>query len=90
MAGTGHTTVLPICLPDGLEKKLNSAYKPCTPSTRRLTLFWWPEATSIAPPSTSPLGWNANPGIFFAFTHRPSEGRQSGAKFFIYENKSLQ
>ena len=27
MTGTGHTTVLPICLSDGLEKKVNSAYK---------------------------------------------------------------
>ena len=83
MAGTGRTTVLPICLPDGLEKKVNSAYKPCSPSTLSLTLFSWLEATSIAPPSTSPLGRNGNPGIFFASTHHLGEGRQSGAKFFV-------
>lgn len=83
MAGTGHTTVLPTCLPDGLEKKVNSAYKPCSPSTWSLTLFSWLEATNIAPPSTSPIGWNANPGIFFAGTHHPGEGRQSGVKFFV-------
>lgn len=82
MAGIGRTTVLPICLPDGLEKKVNSAYKPCSPSTRSLTLFSWLEATSIAPP-TSPLGWNANQGIFFAGTHHPGEGRQSGAIFIV-------
>ena len=58
----------------------------CSPSTRSLTLFSWLEATSIAPPSTSPLGRNANPGIFFAGTHHPGEGRRNGVKFW----KSVQ
>ena len=83
MTGTGHTTVLTICLSDGLEKGVQAI---CSPSTRSLTLFSWLEATSIAPPSTSPLGRNANPGIFFAVTHHPGEGRRSGVKFW----KSVQ